>query len=382
MDEPDPLDEGRATANKSVSPLAGQAPGEAGPESPPEPSAASATRTTAPATPPATTPIAKSTGRWLAGYSLLFALAAVGLAGYLYYVLVFLTPMAPLDTRIVGVENRTQQIAGDLDALESQQATALAAFAETQRTSLDLAQERMVRAFNNVAEQAPPSRREWMVAEVAYLLRIANHRLLMERDVDSALHLLTAADTILLELDDFGLYQVRAELADEILALKNVESNDVQGIYLRIEAVKGDLVELPLQLPEYLLDTGATGQSAQEVSLWEALVDQFSGYLRFRRFDGSTKPLLAPEEARYLELNLRLMLERAQLAALRREQTVYAGSLTSAAQWLGAYLDTTDESIARSMAELTALAAIDLNQELPDISTALISLQSIQREDL
>jgi hypothetical protein len=34
------------------------------------------------------------------------------------------------------------------------------------------------------------------------------------------------------------------------------------------------------------------------------------------------------------------------------------------------------------MAELTALAAIDLNQELPDISTSLISLQSIQREDL
>jgi len=369
MDEPDLLDEGRASVEDQVNTPADHTAG----ETPPVVSNSAADATGVSATP---------TGRWLTGFSMLLAMGALGVAVYLYYLLVYLAPIAPLDARINGIESQARQIALDLDALESQQASKLADYAETQRTTLDLAQERMVEAFNQIADQAPPSRRQWMVAEVAYLLRIANHRLLMERDVDAALQLLTAADTILLDLDDFGLYQVRAELADGILALKNVESNDVQGIYLRLEAVKSDLAQVPLQLPQYLLDVAAPEQSAEDISLWETLLDRFSGYLRFRRFDGSTKPLLAPEEAHYLELNLRLMLERAQLAALRREQIIFTQSLSTAAQWLEEYLDTTDASVGRSIAELQLLAVIDLNQELPDISTALISLQSIQREDL
>jgi len=321
----------------------------------------------------------KAAGRWLGLFSLLLATGAAGLAGYLYYQLIFLTPMTAVEVRFSGVESQAEQIAGELATLTSQQAQALADFSRTQKAELEFAQERMIAAFNEVATQAPPSRREWMVAEVAYLLRIANHRLLMERDVDAALQLLTVADTILLELDDFGLYQVRAELADEILALKNVESNDVQGIYLQLEAIKGDLARLPLRLPEYLLQNAAPAPASSS-GFWEALAEQFSSYLRFRRFDGSTKPLLAPEEAVYLELNLRLMLERAQLATLRREQLVYEQSLTTAADWLEEYLDTGEASVRRAIGELSDLAKINLNQELPDIAGSLTTLQSARRE--
>ena len=51
--------------------------------------------------------------------------------------------------------------------------------------------------------QGPPSEREWKLAEVEYLLRIANHRILMERDVVAARDLLSAADAVLNDLDDF-----------------------------------------------------------------------------------------------------------------------------------------------------------------------------------
>ena len=94
----------------------------------------------------------------------------------------------------------------------------------------------------------------------------------------------------------------------------------------------------------------------------------------------STKPLLAPDEEIYLELNLRLMLERAQLAALRREQIVYEQSLTAAADWLEEYLDTGEASVLRSISELSTLASINLNQELPDIAGSLTTLQAARRE--
>jgi uroporphyrin-3 C-methyltransferase len=190
--------------------------------------------------------------------------------------------------------------------------------------------------------------------------------------------LLGAADEILLELDDFGLYQVRASLADEILALGSVRGNDVQGIYLRLEAVKGRIASLPLDLPEYLSRT-ADAETDETSGFWAVLRAEFSSYLQLRRFDGTTKPLLAPEEAVYLELNLRLMLERAQLATLRRQQLVYEQSIATARDWLGEYLDSENVAVSQVVREFNSLLEIQLDQQLPDISASLSALLQVRR---
>lgn len=313
-------------------------------------------------------------------FTAVLAAGALGLAGYLYYLLVMLQPLAPLDSRIAGIESGAGEIAGQLAGLKSAQEDALRKFAAGQKKELQGTREDLLEAVNQVTSQTPPSSREWRVAEVAYLLRIANHRVLMERDVEAALELLSAADSILMELDDFSFYEVRARLADELLALQGVQGNDVQGIYLRLEAVKGDLEQLPLRLPEYLAAReAATPPDSEPATFWEALRAQLTSYLRVRRFSGTIKPLLSNEEAAYLELNLRLMLERAQLATLRREQVVYESSLTTAADWLMEYIDTDAEAVMRVVNELKLLTGVKLDQELPDISGSLAALQAARR---
>ena len=194
-----------------------------------------------------------------------------------------------------------------------------------------------------------------------------------------ALQLLQGADQILLEIDDFGFYEVRARLADEMLALGAVRDNDLQGIYLRLEAVKGEIVKLPLQVPEYLLEVNEDSAIGEDVGFLEGLRAQFASYLRFRRLEGGQKPLLAPEEAVYLELNLRLMLERAQLAALRRQQVVYEQSIATAREWIIEFLNTDDESAQLIAAELHALIEVELNLTLPDISGSLTALVAARR---
>jgi uroporphyrin-3 C-methyltransferase len=169
--------------------------------------------------------------------------------------------------------------------------------AAEQRDRLAEAQQSMIEALNEVSSQAPPSPREWQLAEVEYLLRIANHRILMERDVSAALRLLEAADAILLELDDFAVFQVRAALADEILALGNVRGNDVQGIYLRLEAIKGRMDDLPLDTPEYLRQATQT-VPAEEVGIWQSLWAELSSYLKLRRFEDISRSLSALMEVR------------------------------------------------------------------------------------
>ncbi len=322
----------------------------------------------------------KAKGRFMGFLGLLFGLAGLGVAGFLYYKLIYLAPDVAVDARFNALEADLATSRQALEALSASQAEALREFAAEQRRARDASADEVLEAVNRVSAQAPPSRREWKVAELAYLLRIANHRVLMERDVSGALTLLKAADAILQELDDFALYQVRAQLADEILALENVESNDVQGLFLRLEAIKTEVSAQSVKLPRFEKDEVAAEAAAAEAEpgFFTALWEQIGGYMRFRRFDGeSVRPLLAPEEEAYLELNLRLMLERAQLAALRREQAVYEQSLQTAADWISSYLELESPGVARSLAELEALSNVVLDQPLPDVSGSLSALKAL-----
>ncbi|MDH4023447.1 MAG: hypothetical protein OEV14_09995, partial [Gammaproteobacteria bacterium] len=45
-----------------------------------------------------------SRGRLLAGFALLVALVAAGIGGYLYYLLVYRSPLAPVDARLSSME--------------------------------------------------------------------------------------------------------------------------------------------------------------------------------------------------------------------------------------------------------------------------------------
>jgi len=314
-------------------------------------------------------------GRFLGFLGLIAGLAALGVAGYLYYLLVYLHPEANLETRISGLEGQMASSAAALEALRKSQSQALDDLAEKERRAREALTDQILESVNKLASQAPPSEREWEIAEVAYLLRIANHRLLMERDVKGALVLLKAADAILKKLDDFALYQVRAQLSEEIQALEKVDTGDLQGLFLRIEAIKTEIGQQHVKLPRF---EKAPPPETEGPGFWSALLDQIGTYLRFRRFEGDgVRPLLAPEEATYLELNLRLMLEQAQLAALKRETVVYQQSLQTAASWVASYLNTDDPNVARVLDELDSLSKMVLDEPLPDISGSLNALKAL-----
>ncbi len=312
-------------------------------------------------------------GRALAGFTALLALGALAGVGYLYYLLVYLGPMDELQRRVSGLESGLLRSSNALADLKREQRRGIEVAAAAQRQRLQELEQALAGALSEAAASAPPSPQQWKLAEVEYLLRIANHRLLMERDVDAAVGLLSAADDILRELDDFALHPVRAALADELLSLRSVRGNDVQGIYLRLEAVKERLIALPLELPGYFGTPPPVQEPAPE-GLWETLSAELASYLQVRRFDGARKPLLAPEEAVYLELNLRLMLERAQLAALRRQQVVFEASLGTAREWLLEYVDQGEPVVTQAVSEIDGLLEVQLDEPLPDISASLSAL--------
>jgi uroporphyrin-3 C-methyltransferase len=346
------------------------------------------------------------TGRGVAWFSLLLALASLGGAGYMYYELIYQQPMQQLTQQMTeqltskvdqamatvrggesASDDKFSELRSSLAELQAQQNSALKSLATEQAEQLASTEAGLMTSLNKVANAAPPSEAQWKLAELEYLLRIANHRVLMEADANGALQVLSTADAILRELDDFGLHGVRAQITDEILALKQVRGADIQGLFLRLEALKRQLGELPLRAPEFNAasnQTGAeaveeSGSTAAEPSVLAAMQAKISGYVQFRRLQTPVKPLLGPDETMYLELNLRMMLERAQLAALRQQQEVYSQSLSSAQAWLEQYLDPESADVAALVDEIDGLLEVDLVRELPDISGSLRSLLATQR---
>ena len=347
----------------------------------------------------------KSRGLAVAFVALL-SLASIAAAGYLYWRVEGIggsggiesrlgDEIARLEREVVRARSMTRSGADEMQASIAELEQTVAAHGES------LKQVQASLPTDDRPDRSSRDPRAWRLAEVEYLLRIANNRLLMERDTRAADQMLATADAILEELDDYALHDVRAILAVERMALANMKTANAQSVFLTLEAIKDALPELPLKQPEYFELADASGSEATEApvgeplgeplgetptasgsepdSMGKALRDRFFGLFEFRtRESVAPRPLIRPEEAIYLELNLRLALERAQLSMLRGNQTLFATSLKTAREWLDEYVDPEHAATQRIAKDLDRLASLDIEQPLPDISGSLARLLELR----
>jgi uroporphyrin-3 C-methyltransferase len=222
------------------------------------------------------------------------------------------------------------------------------------------------------------SEQGWSLAEVEYLLRIANQRLQLQGDVKTAAQALKAADQRLQELADPHFLSVREQIARDLESLKAVPSIDVEGISLSLTAALTSIDQLAVEGSRYqppaTIDSkgeaaGATISDWRELPrlLWSSL----SGLFRIREHDKPVTPMLAPEREYFLRENLRLQLSAARLALLRDDDVQYRAILTTAGDWLNAYFDDEDAGVATLPVEIERLKVLDTVPQLPDISASL-----------
>ena len=90
--------------------------------------------------------------------------------------------------------------------------------------------------------------------------------------------------------------------------------------------------------------------------------------------------LLLPEEKYFLYQNLRLQLESTRAAVFRRDTASFHASLDLALQWLQEYFDSGNTAVRNAVQSLRDMKKVDLDQELPDISSSLESLRAYIKE--
>lgn len=226
------------------------------------------------------------------------------------------------------------------------------------------------------------SRGDWLLSEAAYLIRLANQRLQVERSTENPLAILENVDTILVQLDDPELLPVRRALAEDIALLRMTAKVDREGIFLEIEAISKVVKGLAIiqqasqnSAAELAEDSIESEQGGSLVDSFERFSQKLGQLIVVQKRSQPIEPLLSIDEQSIIQGNINLLLEQAQSALLREETEIYSASLEKSAALLTRYFELNSQSEAL-IERLNILKQLPVVQSLPDISGSIVAVQT------
>jgi len=227
------------------------------------------------------------------------------------------------------------------------------------------------------------SRGDWLLSEAAYLIRLANQRLQVERSTENPLAILENVDTIFVQLNDPELLPVRRALAEDIAALRMAGKVDREGIYLELEAISKAIKQLSIIEPAPASQTPEIVDAATDTEQTRSLLDSFQRFSQklgqlivVQKRQQPIEPLLTSNEQSIIQNNIFLLVEQAQSALLREEQVIYRASLGKSAALLVRYFQLNSQSQAL-IERLNTLSERQIIQDLPDISGSIAAVQTM-----
>lgn len=237
----------------------------------------------------------------------------------------------------------------------------------------------MHQALSGLHKRIGRSTSRWMAAEAEYLIRVANHRLQLEGDLTTAKNALKAADERLRDSADPIWGPVREVLAKDIAKLESLGQVDYQGLSARLGGlasqvgqldIKGQLINNPV-----VEDPPVKKRKFKLKKMFKDGWEGFKSLVVLRRHDKPLNAMLPPEHSFFLHQNLRLQLESARLALLRRDQQLFDDALTQASQWLNEFFEPERPQTQAMQSALKELTDTKVRIAIPDITDALVSLR-------
>ncbi len=278
------------------------------------------------------------------------------------------TERAYVRSEMKNIEERSRQAREEL-------AARLAALDEVPKQLQELAT-----ATEELRGRAEGPERAWSRAEAMYLLELAQRRLALNRDVDTAIVALEAADARLASLRDASFAPVRRQIARELQALHAVQRPDVIGITSRLASLEERVEALPVK---GIVPAERSDAHAQELPdsflprAWAIARRSIANLIRVREVDDAAGGIVTNEEALLRREHLRLLFFSARAALARHDDAGYRHALAGARTWLGESFDVSQPSARAVLKEIHALEPIDIDPPLPDISRSSAALRRL-----
>jgi uroporphyrin-3 C-methyltransferase len=218
------------------------------------------------------------------------------------------------------------------------------------------------------------------LAEVDYLLRLADAKLKLERNVAAARLALEVAQQRLKAVNESSMASVQTMLGEALASLRGVKLPDLSAMAHKVAEMQQEIGGLPVRIISGVPDIKNRVKPAASIAVsddakrswWdratEAVWNQFKDIVVIRRVRSEAPPLIAMEEEFFLRQNLRLELESMRTALLRGDAEAYRDSYDLVLDWTQTYFDPQDERVAAFLAELKALQAVEFNPYIPDLA--------------
>ena len=155
-----------------------------------------------------------------------------------------------------------------------------------------------------------------------------------------------------------------------MLLLGQDKAVDRQGIYSQIQAIKANIHQDILPPTTFAKTEPLTAPENMQ-GLWA----QLKSLVSLKRSDTPFEAPLNIQQYQLLEHSLRLMLEQAQWALLKADQTLYVASLSNAIDWIDSKLR--HHKAVKLSDSIKQLKTQNIQMTLPDVSQSLRLLRQI-----
>ncbi|MDR9466947.1 uroporphyrinogen-III C-methyltransferase [Marinospirillum sp.] len=280
-------------------------------------------------------------------------------------------------------QEAVEQLKGSLQALDAiqsnqqQQAEKLTTYQENVRQH----QQQFQELHDDLLKASEPKPKDWQLAEVEYLLRLANQRLQLEEDVTGALTLFKTAEQRLKAAEVPGTLAIRQELQENIAELEELRPLDRVSLAMELQGLADKALTLQVQplTPAPSLDLKeATRQESSQPWYWN-LWQEIKSLVVIKKRELPIEPLPFAEDELALRHQISSLLQQASWAALRAKENLYQQSLERVVARLQAF-DLEAEGNQSFLSQVTELQAEPVEQQLPKVEGSLDQLQTFIAE--
>jgi len=248
--------------------------------------------------------------------------------------------------------------------------------------TLKLQQTELTDLTQKAVTKSNRSQRGWVLAEIDYLLRLANRRLQISKDINSAIAAMTAADKRIYDLGDLKLFPVRKQLKKDIANLKSLHQIDVNGTALSIDQMLEHLSTLPFktindEIKSQLDKPEISTDKKENTGFVDSVIDTVMQIGDIKIHDRSIEPVTSASQQQQLEQLLRNHLLSARLSVLRYDQTQFIYDLKQTQKILEKYYNSNDNRVSQMQSDISEFRKLNLSPELPDINNSWSMLQSV-----
>ncbi len=258
-------------------------------------------------------------------------------------------------------------------------------FSQLHADNLGSTRKRLATEITQVKRQLGKTRGDWLIADAEYLLSIANQRLHLVGDVNTARMAFEAADQRLRESGDTSVYKVREQITKEIAALHGVKVPDVVGMHSSIQLLKDKVAKLAVRLPyagKPLTESKQVHNHDEEQEddhgLLNSVLNQLEGYVTVKHTDQQVTHILTEEEVGFIRQQLGVKLEIIKVALVQQNDAIYQASIADAKQWVKDNFTINPQSI-NVLEELGRLSTFHLRTNFPDVSHSLKMIKDITK---